>query len=213
MRGSYFWSRTTRLYTQWLQSYQRKDRLSHYQKLTSLSAFGSILKGSFFLETNVAKCEGHTFGWVRQDYVHDGYACINEKIDSHITKIRRAFRLSVPFWNFFGGNRCRLMWGPYFWLGTIGLCTCASTKRWTLTLLKIDEPFGVRFHFWKIFGNRCRLMRGSYFWSDTIRLWYEPAEWNPLNPQSIWKLNSLWKFNIIVCLQMRLQRVFKPKPN
>jgi hypothetical protein len=26
-----------------------------------------------------------------------GYTCINEKIDSHITKIRRAFRRSVPF--------------------------------------------------------------------------------------------------------------------
>ena len=28
--------------------YQRKDRLSHYRKLTSLSAFGFILKGFFF---------------------------------------------------------------------------------------------------------------------------------------------------------------------
>ena len=25
-------------------------------------------------------------GWVRQDYVHDGYACINKRIDSHITE-------------------------------------------------------------------------------------------------------------------------------
>ena len=24
--------------------------------------------------------------------------------------------------------------------------------------IKIDEPFGVRFHFLKIFGNRCRLV-------------------------------------------------------
>jgi hypothetical protein len=48
------------LYTM-VRSYQRKDRLSHYQKLTSLSAFGSILKD--FLEgTDVGKCEGRTFG-------------------------------------------------------------------------------------------------------------------------------------------------------
>jgi hypothetical protein len=27
------------------------------------------------------------------------------------------------------------------------MVTNVSTKRWTLTLLKFDEPFGVRFHF------------------------------------------------------------------
>ena len=35
------------------------------QKLTSLSAFGFILKDFFFLETDVGKCEGRTFGWTR----------------------------------------------------------------------------------------------------------------------------------------------------
>jgi hypothetical protein len=40
--------------------YQRKVRLSHYRNSTSLSAFGSILKD--FLETDVGKCEGRTFG-------------------------------------------------------------------------------------------------------------------------------------------------------
>jgi hypothetical protein len=39
------------MYT-WLHSYQRKDRLSHYQNLTSLSAFGSILK-DFWKPTSV----------------------------------------------------------------------------------------------------------------------------------------------------------------
>jgi hypothetical protein len=37
----------------------------------------------------------------------------------------------------------------------------ASTKRWTLTLPKFDEPFGVRFYFERFFfffENRCRLM-------------------------------------------------------
>jgi hypothetical protein len=36
------------------------------------------------------------------------------------------------------------------------MVTNVSTKRWTLTLLKFDEPFGVRFHFEKFRGNRCR---------------------------------------------------------
>jgi hypothetical protein len=74
---------------------------------TSLSAFGSIFER--FLGTNVSQCERRTFGWVRQDYVHNGYTCINEKIDSHITEIRRAFRRSVPFFENFLGNRHRLM--------------------------------------------------------------------------------------------------------
>jgi hypothetical protein len=37
------------------------------------------------------------------------YMRINEKIDSHITEIRRAFRRSVPFLKIFGRNRCQLM--------------------------------------------------------------------------------------------------------
>jgi hypothetical protein len=31
------------------------------------------------------------------------------------------------------------------------MVTNVSTKRWTLTLLKFDEPFGVRFHFERFF--------------------------------------------------------------
>ena len=38
------------------------------------------------------------------------YKCTNEKIDSHTTKIRRAFRRSVPFWKFF------------FWETDVGRC-------------------------------------------------------------------------------------------
>jgi hypothetical protein len=30
-----------------------------------------------------------------------------------------------------------------------------STKRWILTSLKINEPFGAQFHFEKFRGNRC----------------------------------------------------------
>ena len=33
-------------------------------------------------------------------YVHDGHMRTNKKIDSHITKIGRAFRRSVPLWKF-----------------------------------------------------------------------------------------------------------------
>jgi hypothetical protein len=37
------------------------------------------------------------------------------------------------------------------------MVTNVSTKRWTITSYpKIDEPFGVRFHFERFFGNRCR---------------------------------------------------------
>ena len=34
---------------------------------------------------------------VGHDSIHGNYNRINEKIDSHITEIRRAFRRSVPF--------------------------------------------------------------------------------------------------------------------
>ena len=152
MQGSYFWLRTTWLYTRCINEkidsniteiwrafrrsvpflkdfwepmsvnvrvvllveddltlyamYQRKDRLSHYWNLTSLSAFGFILKDFFFLETDVGKCEGHTFGWGWRDSIHNGYNRTNEKIGSCITKNWRAFRRSVSFWKIFFGNRC-----------------------------------------------------------------------------------------------------------
>jgi hypothetical protein len=42
----------------------------------------------------------------------------------------------------------------------------SSTKRWTFTLSKFDEPFGVQFYFKKNFTNRCQLVRRSYSWLD-----------------------------------------------
>jgi hypothetical protein len=38
---------------------------------------------------------------------------------------------------------------PYIGAETLGvyICTDSSAKRWTFTLSKFDEPFGVRFHF------------------------------------------------------------------
>jgi hypothetical protein len=41
---------------------------------------------------------------VGHDSIHDNYNHINEKIDSHIVKIRRAFRRSVPFFENFWGT-------------------------------------------------------------------------------------------------------------
>ena len=101
MWGSYFWLDMIQLYTHWLPSYQQKDRFSHYQNSTSLSAFGSILK--FFGGNRVGKCEGRTFGWIWQDYVHDGYDRTNEKLDSHITEnLMSLSAFGSIFWKFLG---------------------------------------------------------------------------------------------------------------
>jgi hypothetical protein len=109
MRGSYFWLRTTRLCTQWLQTYQRKDGLSHYQNLTSLSAFGSILK-DFWEPVSV---------------------------DARVVLLVKDDKTMYT------------------------MATNVSTKRWTLTLPKFDEPFGVQFHFEIFFfGNRISRCEG-----------------------------------------------------
>ena len=100
MWGSYFWLRMTRLCTQWLQAYQQKDGLSHYQNSTSLSAFGSILK-DFWEPMSV---DARVVLLVEDDKVHNGYKRINEKIDSHIIKIRRAFRRLILFFERFLGT-------------------------------------------------------------------------------------------------------------
>jgi hypothetical protein len=38
-----------------------------------------------------------SYFWLGYDYTHDNHNRINEKIDSHIVKIRQAFRRLVPF--------------------------------------------------------------------------------------------------------------------
>ena len=119
--------------------------------------------------------------WGFHVYVHDGYKRTNKKMDSHTTQIRRAFRRSIPFWKIFG-NQCRSMWGSYFWLNTtrlytshvefetLGVFMCmymmvtsVPTKRWTLTLPKFDEPFGVRFHFERFLGTGVGQCEGHTF--------------------------------------------------
>jgi hypothetical protein len=111
MRGSYFWLRTTRLCTQWLQAYQRKDGLSHYQNSTSLSAFGSILKD--FWEPM--------------------------SVDARVVLLVEDDKTMYI------------------------MATNVSMKRWTLTLPKFDEPFGVRFHFERFLGTGVGRCEGHTF--------------------------------------------------
>ena len=46
-------------------------------------------------------------------YVHDGHGCVTEEVDSHTTKIQRAFRPSVLFWKICLGNHHWFVWGSY----------------------------------------------------------------------------------------------------
>ena len=165
---------------------------------TSLSVPGSILK-DFWEPMSVGvkvillveddktlyiPCRvGNSWG----SHVQDGYKCINEKMDSHITKIRWAFRHSVSFWKIFG-NRCRSMWGSYSWLRTTRLYTtscrvgnslglpCVCT--WWLQAYqqkdglshyqKFDKLFSIWFHFKRFLGtdvSRCEGHTLGWGWS------------------------------------------------
>ena len=124
-------------------------------------------------------------------------------MDSHTIKIRQAFRLSIPFWKIFG-NRCRSMWRSYPWSRMTRLCTphveletlgvlmykkvtYTSTKRWTLTLPKFDEPFGPRFHFKRFLGtdvDRCEGPTLGWGRHDSIHPRVE--------------LESLWGYHVYV---------------
>ena len=51
-------------------------------------------------------------------------------------------------------------------LGFLCLYTIVAivpTKRWTLTLRKLDEPFGVRFHFGRFLGTNVGQYEGRTF--------------------------------------------------
>ena len=94
-----------------------KEIDSHITKiLTSLLALGSILK-NFWEPMSVGvkvvllveddktlyiPCRAKN-SW--GSHVQDGYKCINEEMDSHTTKICRAFRRSVPFFERFLGTK------------------------------------------------------------------------------------------------------------
>ena len=43
------------------------------------------------------------------------------------------------------------------------MATSVSTKRWTLTLPKFDEPFGVQFHFERFLGTNVDRCEGRTF--------------------------------------------------
>ena len=119
---SYSWFDMTRLYTQWLRAYQQKDRLSHLiQNLTSLSAFGSILK----------VFEGTVSVDVRIILLVEDDTTLYTMVTSVSTK-RWTLTFYPTFDEPFGvwfhlenflENRHRLMWGSYFWLDMTRLCT------------------------------------------------------------------------------------------
>ena len=78
------------------------------------------------------------------------HGLINEEVNFCTTKIRRAFRRSVPFLKDFWeptlvGAKVVFLVGHDKTLYT--MATSISTKRWTLPLLKLDEPFDARFYF------------------------------------------------------------------
>ena len=96
-------------------------------------------------------------------YVHDGYDRTNEKLDFHITENLTSLSAFGSILKMFGRNRCRLMRGSYFRLGTTRLYVHDGYDR---TNEKLDShitenltslsAFG---SISKIFGgNRCRLM-------------------------------------------------------
>ena len=138
------------------------------------------------------------------------HGLINEEIDFHTIKIDEPFGVWFHFWKIFG-NQCRLVWRSYSWSNMTWLytfhvefetlrvfmrmymmVTCVPTKRWTLTLPKFDEPFGVRFHFEKIlWRNRRRLMWGSYFWLRTTWLY---TQWLQMYQRKD-GLSHYWKFD------------------
>jgi hypothetical protein len=100
MRGSYFWLRTTWLYTRCINCINEK--VDHHISSKFDEPFG--VRFHFFenfLGTDVGWCDNRTFGWGWLDSLHDGYNRTNEKIGSRITKNWRAFRRSVPFWKIF----------------------------------------------------------------------------------------------------------------
>jgi hypothetical protein len=76
----------------------------------------------------------------------------NKKVDSHITKTRRAFRRLVPFFENFWREpvsvNVRVVLLVKDDTTLYKMVTNVSTKRWTITSYpKFDEPFGVRFYF------------------------------------------------------------------
>jgi hypothetical protein len=74
------------------------------------------------------------------------YTRINEKIDYHIlSKIRRAFRRSVPFLKIFE-EPTSVDVRVVLLVGYDKTMYTRINEKIALTLLKFDEPFGVRFH-------------------------------------------------------------------
>ena len=135
--------------------------------------------------------------WGSHVYVHDGYMRTNKKIDSHITKIRRAFRRSVlKIFEVTGVDKCEghtLGWirqdsiHPHVEFETLGVFMCmymmvtmCTNKKVNSYITKIWRAFRHSVPFWKIFWNRRRLVRESYSWLNTTRLYTSHVEFETL---------------------------------
>jgi hypothetical protein len=82
----------------------------------------------------------------------------NEKIDSHITENSTSLSAFGSILKIFGGNRCRLMRGSYFWLGYDKTMYTRINEKIDSHITEIRRAFRRSVPFLKIFGNRCRLM-------------------------------------------------------
>ena len=161
-----------------------------------LSKWASLLAHGFTLKpwvTIIGRCEG------RDDIGRCLYiklrTCVctwrshqQRNRFSHHQKFDGPFGARFHFERFLE-NRCQVVWESYSWLNTMGeylhpylklrtlrvhTCTDSSTKRWSFTLSKFDEPFGVRFYFERFFENRRRLVWRSYSWFDTMGKYLHP---------------------------------------
>ena len=127
-------------------------------KLASLSAYGFILK---ILDDHYRSMRDDTG---RCLYIKLRTVCTRWSLRNRLSYYHQfdgPFGTWFHFWKIFG-EPCQMVWKSYSWSNTVGeylhsytkfrtikvyTCTDLSTKRWTFTLSKFDEPFGVRFYF------------------------------------------------------------------
>ena len=89
----------------YIRSYQQRGRLSHYQNLTSLSAFGSILK--IFWEPTSVSVKVILLVWHDKTLRTMATSVLAKRWTLTLLKIQQAFRRSVPFLKDFWGTGVR----------------------------------------------------------------------------------------------------------
>ena len=121
----------------------------------------------------------------------------------------------------FLGKRYHVVWKSYSWLTdktmgkylhsnielrTLRVHTCMDslTERWTFTLSKFDEPFGVRFHFERFFENQRRLVWRSYSSFDTTRLY---TQWIQMCQRKD-GFSHYWKFDEPFGVRFHFEEIF-----